>query len=356
MRAPRPETWAGVIGNRKAVEILQEAVVAAQRQRQPLPHTLLYGPPGTGKTTLSKIVARYIKGKFFETTASTLETPKDMLRILFEMNEAATETGRPPVLFIDEIHMLGAAKGRQAIDQESVFPLLEDLAFPHNLINQVAFRWQRDEETEPVDIIPTTSTFRVSPFTCIGATTEAGMLSEPLRRRFLLRVEIQRYSEAEIARIIQNMALKMKWPCQRAATVTLSKYSRFNPGQAQSLLVNCRNRAVAVRSRMITDDIARAVIARMELYPLGLNDTDIRVLRALADRTPRGMGQQEIARAVGISPSQFNGVVEPYLRFMQMMETLSRRVITTKGLAYLASIGMADSTRPEVRAAIASQT
>lgn len=346
--SPRPSSWTDVIGNQRAVEQIQEAVTAAKRMARPLPHLLLFGPPGTGKSTMAKLIAREFAGEYIETMASTLETPADMIRFLWQMNIARERTGQPSTLFVDEIHQLGIAKGRQAIDQESVFPLLEDWRFPHNLIRK------KVEDVNGIERVMTGNDVLVWPFTMVGATTEPGMLSQPLLRRFLIHIELEPYSEAEITRIILGSAARLEWPITEPAAMTLAKYGRRTPGTALQLLTSANNRAVATgrQNGMIDEAVADEVIERMRLYPLGLTDTDVRVLRLLYDRIPKGVGMGEICRALGISQSQFTGLCEPYLRLLGMIETLSRRVIRPEGIRYLAQLGQVDRSRPEVRAVL----
>jgi holliday junction DNA helicase RuvB len=136
-----------------------------------MPHLLLFGPPGTGKSTLAKIVAREFGGEYLETMASTLETSADVIRFLWQMNISRERTGQPSTLFVDEIHQIGVAKGRQSIDEESVYPLMEDWKFPHNLIRKVV------HDVNGIERIMTATEVLVWPFTLIGATTEPGLLS-----------------------------------------------------------------------------------------------------------------------------------------------------------------------------------
>jgi Holliday junction resolvasome RuvABC ATP-dependent DNA helicase subunit len=128
--------WDEVIGNAVAKEQLREAIAAAKKLGRPMPHTIIFGPPGTGKSTLSRIAAREMGGFFLETTASTFETPSDLIRTIWQLNPGCERSGVPSVLFMDEIHMLGQGRGRQAIDQESLFLLLEDWTFPHSMIRK----------------------------------------------------------------------------------------------------------------------------------------------------------------------------------------------------------------------------
>jgi len=346
--SPRPSDWPDIIGNARAVEQIREAITAAKAKGVPLPHLLLFGPPGTGKSTISKVVAKEFGGAFYETTASTFETQPDVIRFLWQMNEGRERTGKPTVLFVDEIHRLGAGgSGRLSIDQETVFSLLEDWKMDHNLIRKTV------QDVSGREFVMTDTDVLVWPFTMIGATTEPGLLSQPLLRRFLIHIELEPYTEAEITQIIMGSARRLQWQITESAAAKLAAYGRRTPGTANALLTSANSRAVATGRETIDDGVADEVIERMRLYPLGLTETDVKVLRLLYDRIPKGVGQGEICRALGISLSQFSGMVEPYLRLLGMVETLSRRVIRPDGIRYLASIGkIQDVSRPEVRAVL----
>jgi Holliday junction DNA helicase RuvB len=342
LRSPRPQTWDEFVGNPVAKEQLREAITAAKKLGRPMPHTLIYGSPGSGKSTLSRIAAREIGGFFLETTASTFETPSDVVRTIWQLNNGCQDTGVPSVLFLDEIHGLGLAKGRQAIDQEAVFPLLEDWVFPHNLI-------RKDVQAADGTVYTITSTETDAlPFTCLGATTEPGMLSQPLLRRFLVHVEMQPYTEAEIAEIIAGSARRLEWRVTDSAAAELARFSRRNPGTAMGLLTGANSRAVATDRDTVDDAVVEEIVQRMSLYPLGLIETDVRILRILYERGRRGVGIMELSRAAGISQSQFS-LQEPYLRVLGFIETLSRRVIRPEGIRYLASIGKIATSEPAVR-------
>jgi len=347
--SPRPTTWDSIIGNDRAKTQIREAITAAKKDGRPLPHILIYAAAGSGKTTFSKIIAQDMGGGFVESTASTLEVPADVIRIIWKLNALRTTapTNAASTLFLDEVHTLGVSRGRMAIDQESMFTLLEDFQFFHNLINKTV------QDDAGCAWRLTDTVVRAWPFTVIGATTEPGALSPPLLRRFLLQVELEPYTEDEIARILIGAGQRLGLTITEDAAAMLSKYSRRNPGTGNSLIEYARARASTTERGTIDADTAREVIERLNLYPRGLNSTDVRILRTLYDRSPKGMGQTEIARSVGISLSQFTGVNEPYLRLLNFVETQARRVIRPEGIRYLAEIGKVDTARPDVRAAMA---
>ena len=350
IKSPRPQTWDEVVGNEVAKEQLRESITAAKKLGRPMPHTLIFGPPGTGKSTLSKIAAREMGGYFLGTTASTFETSTDVIRTIWQLNTGwALNDKVPSTLFMDEIHMLGQAKGRQAIDQESIFPLLEDWEFSHNLIGKTI-----KDEYDGKEYTLNSNEALALPFTCIGATTEPGMLSQPLLRRFLLHVELQPYTEPEIAAVIAGSARRLEWKLTDEAAADLARVSRRNPGTALQLLTSANSRAVATDRTIVDKTVVSEIVDRLSLYPLGLTETDVRILRILYERSPRGVGMAELCRATGISQSQFTGLQEPYLRLLGFLETLARRCIRPEGIRYLASIGKLDTSKPEVRAALTS--
>lgn len=349
MATVRPKTWESIIGNARAVEQIREAIFAAKKQGRPLPHTILFGPPGTGKTTIAQQIARDMGGHLVSTTASTLEVPADAVRLVWQLNGGFARTGQNSIAFIDEIHTLGQSRGRQAIDQEQLFTLLEDWVLYTNLLGKKV-----TDADNGRDYTIIRNEIPAHPFTALGATTEPGLLSQPLMRRFLIQIELEPYTEDEIAQIIRGSAERLGCTITDAASTSLARVSRRNPGTALSLLTGANARAIATE-REITEEVATEMIERMRLYPQGLTFTDVRVLRLLYDRAGRGVGMAEICRAINISQSQFSGMIEPYLRQLGFMETLSRRVIRPEGMRYLASIGQIDTTnRPDARAALSA--
>jgi Holliday junction DNA helicase RuvB len=344
-QSPRPRGWADVVGNARAISMIREAVEAGRIQGRAPSHMLLWGPPGVGKTTLAELVASDVGGGIVSTTASTLETPADVLVILETLNRMREVTGRPSTLAIDELHRLGEGRSRQAIDAESIYPLLEDWHFPHN-VKTVTYEGQVYK--------PRTSDFLVWPFCLVGATTEPGALPSALLRRFLVHVPIEQYSEVEIARVIAGTAGRMGWDMTADAAVELAKYARRNPGRALQLSTSAHNRAIATGRTTVDVGVVLEVIGRLNLHPLGLGEEDVRVLEILAERAPRGVGAAELARGLGVALSTFTGMLEPYLTMLGMIRTLSRRTITPAGLAYLADLGRGAASRPAEPAAVAS--
>ena len=318
---PRAETWDDVIGNERAVQQIQELILSAQFRNNPVDHILIYGPAGVGKTTISKIVAREMGSYYVESTASTLITHEAVMRILHNLNIGAGATKKPSVWFIDEIHVLG----KRGVSQEAFLPLLEGWSFDHN----------REGKRVPLamqqhgDDVWKSSKFLTWPFTAIGATTDPGLLSAPLSRRFNIKIELDPYQVTDIAEIVRRGALRLNIRISETAAMTLADCSRLNPGRSFNILAYARTRMDALGAPEIDDAIMAETIERMGIYTQGLTGSDIRALEALAYRYPKGMGQMEISKTLGIQLSQFSSMLEPYLRQFGFLQTLNRRVTTS---------------------------
>lgn len=345
--AGRPATWDDMIGNERVVASVREAITASKKQNSPMPHTVFFGGPGMGKTTIARLAAAELGGVFFEVGGTVFDSPLDVIRLLDSMNRAFEKTGVPSVLFIDEIHTLGR-RGR-GVPQESILPLLEDYRFPHGLVGKT---WETTFEGMTYKETLDESTFKVHPFTCIGATTDIGMLSPPLLRRFVFQTQLDGYEDEHLAKILASSAKRRGWALDAEASVYLSPYCRRNPGRAQNLLTRARLRAVATDVESITEKVIREVVAAAGLFPLGLVDVDVKILTILANRAPKGVGQSELSGMAGIPVGQYTSLVEPLLRLLGFIETTSRRFITETGIRYLHDIGLANMDNPAVRAAL----
>jgi holliday junction DNA helicase RuvB len=363
---PRPTTWDGVIGNDRAKRSIRTAIAAARQESRVLPHTLLYGAPGTGKTTMANLIAQEMwdpvnpnkpKPVMLYTTAAAIRSEDDILRFCWDLSDCYDETkeldehnnvipgtGKYGIIFIDEIHGLAAVAGQSKIPQESLFPWMEDFKFPHSRENKPVMHKGRVK-------YPTVSVMRCRPFTIIGATTDPGNLSAPLRRRFLLQVKMEPYRQEEIERIMLGSAERLGWSIEPEAAAALSRYSRLAPGRSYQLLQSAHDLAVATNRTAITPDIVAETIELSGLHPEGLDDTDIAILIMLADR-PKGVGLTEISRSIGYSQNQVSELQEPWLRQLKFIETQHRRVITWRGLLYLARHGFIRKDRADVKAAL----
>ena len=342
---PRAETWDDVIGNERAIQQIQELILSARARENPVDHVLLFGPAGTGKTTISKILAREMGSYYVESTASTLTTHELVMRILHNLNVGRAATKRPSVWFIDEIHVLG----KRGVPQEAFLPLFEGWAFDHNREGKRVPQAMQQHG----DDVWKSSKFLTWPFTAIGATTDPGLLSAPLTRRFNVQIELDPYRVTDIAEIVRRGAARLDIQISETAAMTLADCSRLNPGRSFNILAYARTRMDALGAPEIDDAIMAETIERMGIFSQGLTNTDIRALEALASRYPKGMGQMEISKTLGIQLSQFSSMLEPYMRQLGFLVTLNRRVITPAGIRYLGRIGRAPMDNPAVRALVA---
>jgi Holliday junction DNA helicase RuvB len=285
-RALRPKALAEYVGQAKAREQLEIFIGAARKRSEAMDHVLLFGPPGLGKTTLSHIVANELGVKLRQTSGPVLEKPKDLAAIL-------TSLERNDVLFIDEIHRLSP------VVEEILYPALEDYQIDIMIGEGPAAR------SIKLDL---------QPFTLIGATTRAGMLTNPLRDRFGIVARLEFYTADELARIVQRSAALLNVPADAEGAFEIARRSRGTPRIANRLLRRVRDYAEVKGDGRIVKAVADKALAMLDVDPLGFDVMDRKLLEAVVHRFDGGpVGLDNVAAAIGEEPGTIEDVIEPYL-------------------------------------------
>lgn len=302
----RPKTLNEYIGQEKVKENLSIYIEAAKKRGEPLDHVLLYGPPGLGKTTLSAIIAHEMGVNIRITSGPAIEKPGDLAALLTNLQSG-------DVLFIDEIHRLSRAV------EEVLYPALEDFA---------------------IDIIigkgPSARSIRIDlpRFTLIGATTRAGQLTTPLRDRFGVIQRLELYTKEELCEIIMRSAVILGVACEKQGAMELAARSRGTPRIANRLLKRVRDFADVMGNGIITRDIAKIALDRMEVDELGLDSLDKRVLTMIIKGYGGGpVGLDTLASAIGEEAVTLEDVCEPFLMQMGFIARTPRGRCATE-LAY----------------------
>ena len=285
-RALRPKGLADYVGQAKVREQLEIFIGAARKRAEALDHVLLFGPPGLGKTTLSHIIAHELGVNLRSTSGPVLEKPKDLAAILSNLE-------RNDVLFIDEIHRLSP------VVEEILYPALEDYRIDIMIGEGPAAR------SIKLDL---------QPFTLVGATTRAGMLTNPLRDRFGIVARLEFYTADELARIVTRSAGLLEVPSDAEGALEIARRSRGTPRIANRLLRRVRDYADVRGDGRITQALAQRALAMLDVDPLGLDLMDRKLLEAVIHRFDGGpVGLDNVAAAIGEEAGTIEDVIEPYL-------------------------------------------
>ena len=301
-RALRPRTLADYVGQRKIREQLEIFIAAARGRGEALDHLLLFGPPGLGKTTLAHIVAAEMGVKLRQTSGPVIERPGDLAAIL-------TSLERNDVLFIDEIHRLSP------VVEEILYPALEDYQIDIMIGEGPAAR------SIKLDL---------QPFTLVGATTRAGMLTNPLRDRFGIVSRLEFYDVDELTLIVSRSALLLGATLSAEGAVEIARRSRGTPRIANRLLRRVRDYAEVKAGGQIDAPIADAALKMLDVDSLGFDLMDRKLLRAMIERFGGGpVGLDNIAAAIGEERDTIEDVLEPFLIQQGFIQRTPRGRIAT---------------------------
>src|SRR3984957_6014463 len=305
----RPQRLSDVVGQRKALERLEIMLDAAKKRKEPLGHLLFDGPPGLGKTTLATVIPKELGTELQIASGPSLSASKDLLPY-------RTNARHGSVLFIDEIHRMPAAV------EEYIYPAMEDFRVDITLGEGLSAR---------------TVNIKLQRFTVIGATTRSGLLTGPLRDRFVNREHLDFYDVAEIAEIVRRSARKLRTEASEDAVAEIAKRSRGTPRKANNLLRWARDYAQSRSDGRITTDAARDAFQLQEIDDLGLEAQDRRYLTALARIFGGGpAGVQALGHSLNIPTDTLEDEIEPFLlRLGFLLRTPRGRVITANALAHL---------------------
>lgn len=311
-RAMRPKLLADYRGQPAVSEQMEIFITAARQRSEALDHCLVFGPPGLGKTTLANIIANELEVNIRHTSGPVLERPGDLAAILTNL-----ETN--DVLFIDEIHRLSA------VVEETLYPAMEDYQLDIMIGEGPAAR------SIKLDL---------PPFTLVGATTRAGLLTSPLRDRFGIVQRLEFYSVEDLSYIVQRSANLMDTPVDPDGALEIARRSRGTPRIANRLLRRVRDFAEVKQQPVVDAGTADSALNMLNVDRLGLDTMDRRLLMAVIEKFEGGpVGLDNLGTAIGEESGTIEEVIEPYLiQQGLLMRTPRGRVVTERGYRHFGMV------------------
>ena len=298
----RPQRLEEFIGQQKVKDNLRLAIDAALARSEPLDHAIFYGPPGLGKTTLAELIARELRVNIRTTSGPALEKPGDLVGTLTNLRAG-------DILFIDEIHRL------RPVIEEFLYPAMEDY--------RIDIRLSEGPKAQTI-------TMPIERFTLIGATTRFGMLTAPMRARFGIEQRLNYYAPEDLELIVRRTAEVLKVEIEVLGAREIARRSRGTPRVANRLLRRVRDYAQVRANGVITEDVARAALAMLDVDQFGLDDMDARILKAIIEKFEGGpVGVSTISAAIGEDASTLEEVYEPFLVQQGFLQRTPRGRVAT---------------------------
>ncbi len=321
-RALRPKMLTDYVGQDEVCEQMDIFVSAAVKRGEALDHVLIFGPPGLGKTTLAHIIANEMQVNLRQTSGPVMEKAGDLAAIL-------TNLEAHDVLFIDEIHRLSP------VVEEILYPAMEDYQLDIMIGDGPSAR------SIKLDL---------PPFTLVGATTRAGLLTSPLRDRFGIVQRLEFYSAADLCLIIMRSAGLLQIPLEAEGAHEIASRSRGTPRIANRLLRRSRDYAEVKADGVITAEVAKASLDMLKVDRSGLDHMDRRLLLALIEKFDGGpVGVESLAAAISEERGTIEDVIEPYLIQQGfIMRTPRGRVVTSRAYSHLGLKHSKQTTQSEI--------
>ena len=306
-RAVRPKTLADYVGQPAMKAQMEIFITAARKRGEALDHVLIFGPPGLGKTTLAHVIANELGVGFKQTSGPVLERPGDLAALL--TNLQANE-----ILFVDEIHRLSP------VVEEILYPALEDFQLDIMIGEGPGAR------SIKIDL---------PPFTLVGATTRAGLLTSPLRDRFGIVQRLEFYGHEELQRIVERSARILGVPTDEAGAARIAQRSRGTPRIANRLLRRVRDFAEVRAQGRVTDAVAQGALDLLDVDPQGFDPMDRRLMLTIIEKFEGGpVGVDSLAAAIGEERGTIEDVIEPFLIQQGFIMRTARGRVATRN-AYL---------------------